>query len=268
MERFAKQANAASQKLGASTRDYTNAALIYYQQGLNDAESQARAEVTVKAANVTRQSGEEVSEQLTAIWNGYKVSAEETELYIDKVAKVAASTAADLEEMATAMSKVASAANSAGVDIDRLNGMLSTVISVTREAPETIGTSFRTIFARLGDLKLGKTDEDGVDLGTVSGQLESLGIQILDRNGDMRDMGDIIEDVAKKWEDWTQAQRQAAAIAMAGQRQYSRLIALFDNWDMYTKAVDDSRNAVGELQKEQDIYMESTAAHLKQLQTA
>ena len=268
MERFAKQANAASQRLGASTRDYTNAALIYYQQGLNDAESQARAEVTVKAANVTRQSGEEVSEQLTAIWNGYKVSAEETELYIDKVAKVAASTAADLEEMATAMSKVASAANSAGVDIDRLNGMLSTVISVTREAPETIGTSFRTIFARLGDLKLGKTDEDGVDLGTVSGQLESLGIQILDRNGDMRDMGDIIEDVAKKWEGWTQAQRQAAAIAMAGQRQYSRLIALFDNWDMYTKAVDDSRNAVGELQKEQDIYMESTAAHLKQLQTA
>ena len=201
MDRFAIQANRAAQKLGASTRDYTDAALIYYQQGLNDTETAARAEVTVKAANVTGQSGDAVSEQLTAIWNGYKVAAEETELYIDKVAKVAATTAADLNEMATAMSKVASAANSAGVDIDHLNGMLSTVISVTREAPETIGTSFRTIFARLGDLSLGKTDEEGVDLGNVSGKLHQLGVEVLDQTGNMRDMQDIITDVAAKWQD-------------------------------------------------------------------
>jgi TP901 family phage tail tape measure protein len=102
--------------------------------------------------------------------------------------------------MATAMSKVASAANTAGVDIDKLNGMLSTVISVTRESPETIGTAFRSIFARMGDLKLGKTDEDGVGLGKVSGQLQGLGIEILDQQGNMREMGNIIEDVAKKWE--------------------------------------------------------------------
>ena len=268
MDRFAKQANSAAQRLGASTRDYTDAALIYYQQGLDDVETAARAEVTVKAANVTGQSGDAVSEQLTAIWNGYKVAAEETEVYIDKVAKVAATTAADLNEMATAMSKVASAANSAGVDIDHLNGMLATVISVTREAPETVGTSFRTIFARLGDLSLGKTDEEGVDLGNVSGKLHQLGVEVLDQTGNMRDMQDIIEDVAAKWQDWTQAQRQAAAVAMAGKMQYSRLIALFDNWDMYTRAVNDSVGAMGELQHEQDIYMESTAAHLQQLSTA
>ena len=198
MEKFAIQANKAAQGLGASTRDYTNAALIYYQQGLDDAESQRRAEITVKTANVTGQTGREASEQLTAIWNGYKVNAEEAELYIDKVAAVAAGTAADLEEMATGMSKVASAANAAGVDIDQLNATLATVISVTREAPETIGSSFKTIYARLGDLKLGGTDEDGVTLGKVSGQLEALGVQILKDNGDMREMGDIVEDIAAK----------------------------------------------------------------------
>ena len=96
------------------------------------------------------------------------------------------------------MSKVASAANAAGVDIDQLNATLATVISVTREAPETIGSSFKTIYARLGDLKLGGTDEDGVTLGKVSGQLEALGVQILKDNGDMREMGDIVEDIAAK----------------------------------------------------------------------
>ena len=267
MERYARVANKAAKDLGQSTRDYTNASLIYYQQGLGEEETQARTETTLKAANVTGQTGQEVSEQLTAVWNGYKVSAEETELYVDKLAAVAAGTAADLEELSTGMSKVASAANSAGVDIDQLNGMLSTVISVTREAPETIGSAFKTIFARLGDLALDGKDEYGVTLGKVSGQLQELGIQVLTEKGELRDMGDIIEDTAAKWNTWTRAQKQAAAVAMAGKMQYSRLIALFDNWDMYSKAVEMSSNAIGTLQEQQDIYMESTEAHLKKLST-
>ena len=98
------------------------------------------------------------------------------------------------------MSKVASAANSAGVDIDQLNATLATVISVTREAPETIGSAFKTIYARLGDLALDGEDEYGVSLGKVSGQLHDLGIEILTDNGEMREMGDIVEDIAAKWE--------------------------------------------------------------------
>lgn len=268
MERFAKTANTAVQKLGATTQDYTKASLIYYQQGLDDEETQARADVTVKTANVTGQQASKVSEQLTAIWNGYKVQASEAELYIDKVAKVAATTAADLGEMATGMSKVASAANSAGVDIDQLNAMLATVISVTREAPETIGTSFRTIFARLGDLKMGGTDEDGLGLGQIAKKVNEFGINILDKSGDLREMGDIITEIAGKWDNLSRGERQALAIAAAGKQQYSRFIALFDNWDMYTKALEDSRTASGELQKQQDIYMESTEAHLNKLTAA
>jgi TP901 family phage tail tape measure protein len=57
------------------------------------------------------------------------------------------------------MSKVASAANNMGVDIDQLNAMLATTISVTRQAPETIGTAFKTIFARISDIEAGQDGE-------------------------------------------------------------------------------------------------------------
>ena len=77
MAKFAVQANNAAKALAARTTDYTDASLIYYQQGLSDKDVQARTETTLKAANVTKQSTAEVSEQLTAVWNGYKVSAEE-----------------------------------------------------------------------------------------------------------------------------------------------------------------------------------------------
>lgn len=267
MERFARTANKAAKSLGASTTDYTEAALIYYQQGLSDEEANARAATTLKAANVTGQSGQAVSEELTAVWNGYKVSAEETELAVDKLAAVAATTAADLEELSVGMSKVASAANNMGVDMDQLNAMIATIVSITRQAPESVGTALKTIFARMSDLKLGDTDEDGLKLGDVSGSLEKVGISILDTTGDLREMGDVIEEVAGKWDTWTKAQQAAVAQSLAGKRQYNNLVALFDNWDMYSKALNTSQSSMGTLQKQQDIYMESTEAHLQVLQT-
>ena len=193
MERFAVTANRAAQNLGASTRDFTEAALIYYQQGLSDADANARAEVTLKAANVTGQSAQEVSEQLTAVWNGYQVSASEAEKYIDKLAAVAATTAADLEELSTGMSKVASAAAAMGVPIDELNAQLATIVSVTRQAPESVGTALRTIYARMGDIEAG-TDEE-TTLGNYTEQMRALGVNVLDANGKLRDMGDVITEV-------------------------------------------------------------------------
>lgn len=268
MDKFAKKANNAAKALGAATTEYTNAALIYYQQGLGDEDVAARTEATVKAANVTGQSAAEVSEQLTAVWNGYKVVAEEAETYVDKLAAVAATTAADLEELSTGMSKVASAAAAMGVDVDQLSAQLATIVSVTRQDASVVGTALKTIFSRMGDLKVDGVDEFGVALGDVSSQMETMGIHVLDQQGNLRDMGIIIEEVAAKWETWTRAQQQAAAVAMAGKRQYNNLIALFENWDMYESALSTSQNSEGTLQKQQDIYLDSLEGKLKQLKVA
>ena len=264
MERFARIANNAAKDLGKSTKDYTDASLIYYQQGLSDEESQKRAEITLKTANVTGQSTSDVSEQLTAVWNGYKVAIEDSEKYIDKLAAVAADTAADLEELSTGMSKVASAANIMGVDIDQLSATLATVISVTRQAPESVGTAFKTIYARMGDIKAGIDTETSLDAYTQD-MLDIGGINVLNANNELRDMGEVIEEVGSKWSSMTREQQVALSQVMAGTRQYNNLLALFDNWDMYTDALATSENSLGELNKQQNIYMDSTEAHLEQL---
>lgn len=67
MARFAERANTVASNLGKGTTDYTRAALIYAQQGLGDKEVESRTAVTLKAANVTGQSTEAVSEELTAV---------------------------------------------------------------------------------------------------------------------------------------------------------------------------------------------------------
>ena len=260
MDLFAKKANDAAISLGKSTTDYTNAALIYYQQGLDSDQADALAETTLEVSNVTKQSTTKVSEEVTAVMNGYQLSTDEVKAHFDSMAAVAADTAADLGELSGAMQKVASAANAMGIDFDDLNAQIATIVSVTRQAPENVGTALKTIYARLGDLQVDGVDEFGVSLGQVSGQLKTMGVEVLDQEGNMRNMSDVITDVANKWDTWTEAQKQAAAVAMAGKRQYNNLIALFDNWDMYTKALKTSSNALGTLDKQQGIFMESTKA--------
>ena len=263
MRSFAQEANKTAIALGSSTKAYTDASLIYYQQGLGDAEAKERARITTMVANVTGQSAASTSEQLTAIWNGYKVNAAEAELYIDKVAKVAAQTGADLEELSTGMSKVASAANIMGVDIDELNAQLATVITVTRQAPESVGTAFKTIYARINAIESGSEDAE-VTLKNYTKTMFQYGVNVLDMNGKLRDTGDVIAEIGGKWGTMTKEQQLGLAQAMAGQRQYNNLLALFDNWDMYNDALHESQTAMGTLQKQQDIYMDSIEAHAAQ----
>lgn len=274
MRDFAESASQTAQELSASTRDITEGALIYYQQGDTDENALAKAEITQKTANVSQISSEQAAEYLTAVWNGYKVANEAAaegmdvyEKYVDKLAAVAATTASDLAESSMAISKVASAASSMGVDFDQLNAQIATIISVTRQAPESVGTALKTIYARMGDLAVDGVDEFGVSLGEVSGKMKTMGIDILDENGHLKEMGNVIEEVAGKWSTWTDEQRQAAAVAIAGKRQYNNLIALFDNWDMYTDALDTSKNALGTLEEQQDIYSERTEAHIQRMRT-
>ena len=272
MERFAVTANDAAKALSVSTEDFTKGALIYYQQGLDDETATQLAEITAKTANVTGQSMEAVSEELTAVWNGYQVANQAAqegmqvyEEYVDKMAAVGATTASDLEELSVAMSKVASAASAMGVDFDDLNAQIATIVSVTRQAPESVGTALKTIYARLGDLKIDGVDEFGVKLGEVSQQLQDIGINVLDQEGNLRDMSEVIREVATAWSGWTEAQRQAAAVAMAGKRQYNNLIALFDNWNMHEEALATSIGAVGTLSQQQAIAAESLAKKMEKM---
>jgi len=86
------------------------------------------------------------------------------------------------------MSKVASTANVMGVDVDQLTAQLGTVIAVTRQAPEAVGTAFKTIYSRLNDIVTGAEDAE-VSLGNYSSKMASLGFNVLDANGRLRETG-------------------------------------------------------------------------------
>ena len=266
MSRFAEQANAAAKNMGANTLDYTKAALAYYQQGLGDEAVANRTEATIKAANVTGARASEVAENLTAVWNGFQAQIGTETDYVDKLAAVADSSASNLAELATAMSKVASVANNMGVDMDQLTAQISTIIATTRQAPETVGNALKTIYARINDIKTG-SDEAEISLGNYTGKMASLGINVLDATGHLRDTGDVMEEIGEKWGTMGREQQIYLAQTMAGQRQMNNLVALFDNWTQYSDMLNVSLNAQGALDEKNNRYLESTQAHLNELKS-
>ena len=257
MRQFAQYANKAAQSLGNTTVAYTDAALIYAQQGYNLQDQKTLANYTLMTANATGQETSEVSTQMTSMINGFQLSVGEVGGALDVLAKVANTSAADMEELATATAKVASTANTLGVSQQELTAQIATIVSVTREAPENVGNALKTIYARFGDLSLGETLEDGVDLGKVSGTLEKIGVQVLDDSGAMRDMGAIMEDLMGVWDTLDTGEKQATAVTIAGKYQYNRLMALMENSDMYAGYLNDANTSEGTLEMMQDEYMDS-----------
>lgn len=117
---------------------------------------------------------------------------------------------------------------------------------------------------RISDIEAGTEDAE-VSLGNYTGEMAKMGVNVLDSTGKLRDMGSVVEEVGDKWAGMSREQQVALARTMAGTRQANNLLALFDNWDTYKDTLQGAENATGTLQKQQDIYMESTRAHLDEL---
>lgn len=269
MAKFAKTANEAARELSTTTNEFAKASLIFYQQGDSAELAAKKAAIVTKAANVAfTASAQEMSEMLTAVWNSYQMGEDQLEHAVDVIAKLGATTASSMEEMATGMQKVAATANNVGVSMEQMAAMIATSASVTRQAPQTIGTAWNTVLSRLGGLKLGETLEDGVDLNKYSKALKTIGVDILDASGELRNMGEIVDEIGAKWDFLTKAQQSALAQTVGGVRQYTQIMAFFDNFDKYQKNMATAQNSNGALNEQQEIYAEGWEAASNRAQAA
>lgn len=268
MNEFAQSANDAAKALSSTTVNMTDAALVFAQQGFNTDMSSALAERSTQLANISQQDTATTSDQITTIMNAYDFTGDlaQIDAAMNSWANVANVSAADVEELATAAQKAASTANTTGVTLDQLNAQIATIESVTREAPENIGNALKTIYSRFADISLGNTLEDGVDLGTIAETLGQVGVEVLDDEGRMNNVGDVMEQLMEVWQTLDQTQQNAISTVIAGRYQLSRFQALMNRSDLYQDYLGASQNAEGTADQMQEIYANSMEGRLNKLQ--
>ena len=269
MADFAKQANKAARELSSTTLDYTDASLIYYQQGLDDKAVKERTDTTIKMANVTGTTAETVSQQMTAVWENFmKDGQHATEYYADVMAALGASTASSTDEIAQGLEKFAAVADTVGLSYEYATAALATITAKTRQSADIVGTALKTLFARIEGLKLGETLDDGTTLNKYSEALEAVGVNIKDDAGNLKKMDNILSEIGAKWETLNKDQQVALAQTVAGIRQYTQFIALMDNWDFMGENLATAYNAEGTLEKQQKIYEDSWEAARNRLKAS
>ena len=266
---------AEANKLGSTIEDVYRATTLYYQQGLNTTQSMGLAVETLKMARIAGMDAKDATNAMTAALRGFNLELNEVSArrINDVYSELAAITASDTQEISTAMEKVASLAHNAGMELETTSAFLAQMIETTREAPENLGTALKTVVARFQEMKQDPTkliDSEGVmlDANKVDKALKSIGVNLLNANGEFRKLDDVFLEIASRWDTLSMGQQRYIATMAAGSRQQSRFIAMMSNYGRTMELVNAANDAAGASQKQFEKTLESMDTKLNQLKNA
>ncbi len=253
-------------ELSSTTSAVAASAEVWLRQGRTIADTNKLIETSTVLSKVGFMDSATSAQMLTSAINGYKISAEDAMSVVDKMSAIDVAAATSTEDLAIAMSKTASGAKIAGVSMDELLSYIATIVDVSQAAPETVGNSLKTIFARVNNVKMGSlTDEEGGDISNVETVLKQYGITLRETNGIARDTGDIFDELGNKWSTLNGLQKSEIATQIAGVRQKEAFLVLMENYDKALNLQAVSMKSTGSALQKMSIWEESTEAATQRL---
>lgn len=273
VQNLIKGYNQLGQAMGATTTEVTDSADAWLRQGNSVKETNTLIRDSMILSKVGQIDSADATKYLTSAMKGYGVAVEEVLGIVDKLTAVDLVSATDAGGLAEAMSRTAETADMAGVSMDKLLGYLATVGETTQKSMSSIGESFKTIFTRMADIKADKLeliDEDGTTetLSQVETVLNNLGIKLRNSDNEFRNFGDVLDEVASGWENYSSVQQAAISKAFAGTRQSENFKVLMENYDVARQYMETAANSAGTAEQKFGAYLDSIEAKTKSLQAA
>lgn len=266
---LAHQYSQMAKELGATTTEIANGASEWLRQGKSIEETNQLLEASMILSKVGAIESSQATELLTSTLNGYKMEAQDAMHVVDALSAVDLEAATSVEELAVALQSTANMARVNGVEFEELIGMVGAVSEATRRSASVVGNSFKTLFSRLTNVAAGKTIDDmGEPLNDVETTLKKLNISLRSSTGEFRDMYDVINEIADKWDKFSDVQKNQISTAVAGTRQREIWETLMANWDRAKELANTALNSDGMAMDKMQVYLESIEAHIKQLKSA
>jgi TP901 family phage tail tape measure protein len=171
-----------------------------------------------------------------------------------------------LEEIGEAMSRAAGTAQAAGISFERLGAYIATVSETTRQEAGSIGTALNSMMTRMTQIKQkGFSEEDGTKVNDVAKALASVGIELLDVNGEWRRMEDIYAEISAMWDTLTEKEQNYLATTMAMTRQQNTFRIIMQRYDRIEELYETAMNSEGTAEQKMSIWQESYAASQQNL---
>lgn len=259
-------------QLKATGTDVAASSTEWMKQGQSVEKSNKLAESSIKLSKVGGLSSEDATKYLTSARKGYGItSAEDTLKIVDKLSSVDMASATDVGGLAEGMSEVANTAKIAGISMDKLLGYLATIGEVTQEGMGSVGTGLNAVFARMGNIKLSRLKDyqnNGEDLSNVETVLRGEGINLRDKTDQFRNFGDVLDEVAGNWNNYSDVSKRAIAQSFAGTHHMNEFITLMTNYGKAQEYEKVSENSAGSTDKKYKVYEDSLEGRTEDLKNS
>lgn len=266
-------------QLGATTQEVNAAANEFYRMGYNDSDTAKLIESSMMLSKLGMIDSSKASEYMISSIKGYDVDPDKAVNIVDMASQLDMKYAVSAGYILEAMARTASSARMAGVEMGELQSLISIVGETTQKDASVVGESFKTAFARYGNLKSsaflstdleslgdGENADEYTKVNDIEKVLTKIGINV--REDDLktwRSYSDILDEVGKKWGTYTDYEKNAITTAMFGTRQRENGIVALDNYNRVLEANNIASNSAGTSYAKMQKYQEGIEAANKRL---
>lgn len=165
------------------------------------------------------------AENLVTIGNAFELQSNEIENVVSSLVALDTASNTVAGKLSTALAKTAQNGKLAGLSLDELGAIIAGLRDTTGKTEDEIATSLNSITSRLYNVKLGKYElelEDGSiediseNLNDTERALKNVGISLRSTNGEFKDATQIIDELAPKFDELNNVQKNMVAKTLAG----------------------------------------------------
>lgn len=129
----------------------------------------------------------------------------------------------------------------------------------------------KTIIANFTEMKTNISQEDSdadLNINDVEESLKSVGIQLRDSTGQIKNLDAVIDELGIKWGTLDRNTQRYLATTIAGSRQQSRLIALLDDYDRTMELQAIATDSAGQAELQFAKYQDTVESKINKVRTA
>ena len=286
-----KNYSSLAQELGGTIGEVSASANEWLRMGYSTAEVNTLITDTMMLSKLGMIDTTKATEYLTSAIKGYGVAVKDASEIVDMATALDMKYAVSSGYILEAMSKTAASAKLAKVEMSDLQSMIAVAGEVTQKDASVIGESFKTAFARYGNVKanafvgnsdliglkdtyayesnLSENSEDMSKVNDIEKVLNKVNIDL--REKDMvtwRSYTDILKDIGEGWKTYSDYEKNAITTALFGTRQRENGLVVLENYSRVLQAQEVAISSVGTASKKYEAYQNSLESSTKKVSAA
>ncbi|PZT57503.1 phage tail tape measure protein [Paenibacillus silvae] len=191
-------------ELGRSITEVNENAIGFARMGFDEDQTMNLAKTSTLLQNISELTPQESVDTLTAAMTIYNIEASKSIEIANKLNEVDNNYAITTQNLALSLTRAGAAGNTFGVSLEKLIGDTTAITTATRESGSVVGNSLKSIYSRI--TSMAKSED----------VLNGVGVSMRDMNGEVRDVSDILDDLAGRWSGLSKEQQQYTAVQLAG----------------------------------------------------